>query len=94
MASEQRPANGSLRGVMPQTAEIVDQLRAQLGRQHADAIIARGKAGWGVAYFAERGPDGVLRTFGHVDQGRRVELRHGALVWLNAKGEAQAWPPR
>lgn len=76
----------SLRGVMPQTAEIVDWLRAELGREHADAIIAKGRAGKGGAYFAEIGPDGVLREFGSASDGRRVELHGGRLVLVGSKG--------
>lgn len=54
----------SLRGVMPQTAEIVDWLRGELGKEAADRIVLGGKAGRGTFRAVEIGPDGVERTFG------------------------------
>lgn len=49
---------------MPVTAEWVDQLRASIGREAADAIVRKGMAGKGGFWTQEVGPDGVLRTFG------------------------------
>jgi hypothetical protein len=72
----------SLRSTMPETAEIVDWLRQQLGRQAADRIVLKGKHGQGGFYAAEVGPDGVLREFGSTVSGRRVRLDgQGGLVW-------------
>jgi hypothetical protein len=75
--SEAKP--GSLREVMPQTAEMVDWLRAELGKEVADAIVAKGRAGKGGFYMAEVGPDGVLREFGSTQGGQRAALVDGAL---------------
>lgn len=72
---------GSLREVMPQTAEVVDWLRASLGKEKADAIVLKGKAGRGGFYMAEIGPDGVLREFGSTKSGRRSVLVNGKLEW-------------
>jgi hypothetical protein len=79
--SKQQQADkpGSLRGVMPQTAELVDWLRASLGKEAADQIIAKGKAGQGGFYMAEVGPDGLLREFGSTQGGRRAQVVDGAL---------------
>jgi hypothetical protein len=72
----------SLRSTMPQTAELVDWLRAELGKQAADRVVLRGKQGKGGFYAAEIGPDGVLREFGSTVSGRRVRLDgQGGLVW-------------
>jgi len=72
----------SLRSTMPETAEIVDWLRQQLGRQAADRIVLKGKHGKGGFYAAEVGPDGVLREFGSTVSGQRVGLDgQGSMVW-------------
>jgi hypothetical protein len=55
---------GSMRELMPETACIVDWLRAQLGQERADKIIRRGMQGQGSFWAQERGNDGVLREFG------------------------------
>lgn len=54
----------SLREVMPQTAAVIDELRALLGKEAADRIVLGGKAGRGTFRAVEIGPDGVERTFG------------------------------
>ena len=64
-------SKGPLRGVMPLTAELVDDLRKLLGQEKADRLIAAGKAGRPVFYAAEVGPDGVLREFGSSPSGQR-----------------------
>lgn len=64
---------------MPQTAELIDWLRAALGKDAADAIVLAGKHGKGGFYMAEVGPDGVLREFGSAIGGRRVLLVDGRL---------------
>jgi hypothetical protein len=74
---------GSLRAVMPAAAEIVDWLRAELGREVADRIVLRGKSGRGGFYVAEVGPDGVFREFGSTKSGRRVECVDGKLEWTH-----------
>ena len=55
---------GSFRDVMPETAGIVDWLRAQLGQERADKVIKAGMKGHGTFWTQERGPDGVVREFG------------------------------
>jgi hypothetical protein len=65
---------GSLREVMPEAAQVVDWLREQLGKERADRIVLKGKAGRGGFYVAEVGPDGVFREFGSTSDGRRAEL--------------------
>lgn len=55
---------GSLREVMPFTAEIVDWLRGQLGKESADCIVLRGKQGKASFWTREVGPDGQMREFG------------------------------
>ena len=55
---------GSLREVMPFTAEVVDWLRQQVGREAADRIVLGGKNGAGTFRAVETGPDGVQRVFG------------------------------
>jgi hypothetical protein len=67
---------------MPQTAEWVDWLRAELGKEWADALMLKGKQGKGGFYAAEVGPDGVLREFGSTARGARVVLgEDGSLQW-------------
>lgn len=70
----------SLREVMPQTAQIVDELRAQFGKEVIDRIVLQGKAGRGTFYAAELGPDGVLREFGSARGRRRPEVVDGRVV--------------
>jgi hypothetical protein len=57
-------STGSLRELMPQTAEWVDWLRKELGKEVADKIVLDGKLGRGGFWTRERGPDGVWREFG------------------------------
>lgn len=71
---------GSLRAVMPQVADVVDQMRAELGRPWADRIVAGGQAGRGTFYAWEVGPDGVLRDFGSWPGGERVAVVDGRVV--------------
>lgn len=78
----EKPKVGSLRDVMPQTAELVDWLRSQLGTEAADRIVLKGKKGLGGFYAAEIGPDGVFREFGS------PSLGGGRAV---AVGDAVAW---
>ena len=87
-----RMSKGTLRGVMPLTAELVDDLRKLLGQEKADRLIAAGKAGRPVFYAAEVGPDGVLREFGSSPSGQRPALRDGALVWPERGGSAWEVP--
>lgn len=68
--SEER--KGGLRELMPATAELVDWLRAELGKEAADKIVKRGQAGKGGFYAAEIGPDGKLREFGSSPSGQRA----------------------
>lgn len=68
---------GSLRSVMPQTAAWIDWLRAELGQEVVADILRRAKAGKAVGYFAEVGPDGVLREWGTPAPGRRAQLVEG-----------------
>lgn len=62
----------SLRDVMPQTAALIDELRAQFGREVIDTIVLAGKRGRPVFYAAELGPDGQLREFGTAPGRRRA----------------------
>ena len=77
--SEEKPQ--SLREVMPVTAEMVDWLRSQLGKEYADRLVLKGKSGRGGFYMAEVGPDGVLREFGSTKSGRRVQRTADGLQW-------------
>ena len=54
----------SMREVMPMTARWVDELRAELGQEKADAIVKRGMQGKGGFWACETGPDGVVRQVG------------------------------
>lgn len=49
---------------MPQTAEVVDWLRRELGKDWADRIVLGGKVGHGTFRAVEIGPDGQRREFG------------------------------
>lgn len=83
---------GTLRQVMPQTAELVDWLREEFGAETADKILLRGKQGKGGFYAAEIGPDGVLREFGSTQDGRRATFdAEGRAQW--SKGTAAVNPP-
>lgn len=73
-------AKGSLRGVMPQVAQVVDEMRQVLGKEWADRIVAGGQAGRGTFYAWEVGPDGVLRDFGSWHGGQRVQVVDGQVV--------------
>ena len=73
---------GSLRELMPVAAEMVDWLRATLGKQAADKIVLAGKAGRGGFYVAEVGPDGVFREFGSSKSGRRAQALDGTVTWI------------
>lgn len=78
----QAPAQGTLRAVMPQTADLVDWLRQEFGKEKADAMLLKGKQGKGGFYAAEVGPDGVLREFGSTSSGARAVVGDdGALQW-------------
>jgi hypothetical protein len=55
---------GSLRGLMPQVAEWIDDLRQVFGREVIDAIVLNGKRGHGTFWARETGPDGKTREFG------------------------------
>lgn len=78
-----RQPQGRLRGLMSVAAELVDWLRAELGREAADAIVLRGKAGRGGFYVAEIGPDGVFREFGSTKSGRHCRCVEGELEWVH-----------
>ena len=76
------PKAGTLRQVMPVTAELVDWLRQEMGPEQADKILLKGKQGRGGFYAAEVGPDGVLREFGSTQDGRRCSFdAEGRAVW-------------
>lgn len=64
-------SKGSLRELMPQTAEIVDWLRQQLGQEAADRVVLAGKQGKGTFWAQETGPDGQVREFGSRRPGTR-----------------------
>lgn len=82
------PKPGSLRATMPQTAEIVDWLRAELGKEVADRIVLKGRRGDGGFYAAEVGPDGVMREFGSSGSGSRVVVKaDGGLEWTGRAGQ-------
>lgn len=73
---------GTLRACMPQTAEIVDWLRRELGAEKSNAILLRGKQGRGGFYAAEIGPDGVFREFGSTSSRKRARpCQDGTLRW-------------
>lgn len=83
---EKTGGSGSLRLVMPETAGIVDWLRAEfvalgLGAKAADSIVLKGKAGKGGFYAAEVGPDGEFREFGSTRDGSRCGVREGTITW-------------
>lgn len=80
IAGQPALVKGSLRDLMPGTAEIVDDLRRAFGRERADRIVRDAMQGKPTMYAVEVGPDGVLREFGHAPGGRRAVLEGGALV--------------
>ena len=85
---------GSLRELMPVAAEMVDWLRATLGKQAADKIVLAGKAGRGGFYVAEVGPDGVFREFGSCKSGRRAhQALDGGVTWSGACDIRSTTPP-
>jgi hypothetical protein len=69
MSEPAKQQQGSLRGVMPETAGLVDELRQVLGVEWANRLLLQGKAGKGCFWAQETGPDGVVREFG--SKGRR-----------------------
>jgi hypothetical protein len=79
-------SKGSLRDVMPQTAQFIDQLRAELGRDRVDAILLRAKAGRGGFHAAEIGPDGQLREFGSSRDGTRFTVVAGKVERIPGRG--------
>lgn len=75
-------SQGTLRSAMPQTADLVDWLRQEFGKDKADAMLLKGKQGKGGFYAAELGADGVLREFGSTASGARAVVgEDGALQW-------------
>lgn len=62
---------GSLRELMPFTAEVVDWLRVQIGKEAADRIVLKGRQGKGCFKAVETGPDGVSREFGSFHRNTR-----------------------
>lgn len=84
-------SQGTLREVMPVTADLVDWLRGQLGKEAADAILLKGKQGKGGFYAAEIGPDGVFREFGSTARGARVVVKgDGTLQWQEPERKRHA----
>lgn len=79
----------SLRDTMPQTAELVDWLRQEFGKDKADALMLKGKQGKGGFYAAELGPDGVLREFGSAASGARAVLRQDGTPQWQKPGRSQ-----
>ncbi|MEY5099219.1 MAG: hypothetical protein RJA36_1938 [Pseudomonadota bacterium] len=65
-------AKESLRELMPVTAEWIDQLRAELGRDAVDAIVRAGVQGKGKFWARECGPDGQWREVGSRPAARPV----------------------
>ena len=81
-ATQVKRKEGTLRTAMPQTADLADWLRAEFGKEKADALMLKGKQGKGGFYAAEVGPDGVLREFGSTASGARAVLgEDGTLQW-------------
>jgi hypothetical protein len=73
---------------MPETAAFIDGLRKELGQAYVDKLLIAGKQGKPGCYFAEVGPDGVLREFG-TPASRRAQVVDGELTPLPAQ---QGWP--
>ena len=81
---------------MPQTAKLIDDLRAAFGREYVDALLLRAKQGQGGFYAAEISPqDGRLVEFGSTARygrgpdGRRASVEDGNVV-LPEEGGARA----
>lgn len=67
---------GRLRGLMPVTAWLVDELRGWIGRERADGLLRASQQGkatlaTGRLHAVEVGPDGVRREFGQAEAKRR-----------------------
>jgi len=73
-------SGASLRAQMPQTAEIIDQLREVLSRTVVDAILRSVAKGQAQAYFAEVVEGGAVREWGRAPSGRRAGVVGGELV--------------
>jgi hypothetical protein len=72
----------SLRDTMPHTAELVDWLRQDFGKEAADRIVLRGKSAAGGFYAAEVAADGTLKQFGKSRSGAVAQvLADGTLGW-------------
>jgi hypothetical protein len=70
---------------MPQTAELVDWLRQEFGKEAGDRIVLQGKSAAGGFYAAEISADGTLKQFGKTRSGAAAQvLADGTLGW--AKG--------
>lgn len=72
----------SMRDSMPVTAQWVDLLRLWLGKDAADALLKRSRAGQGTQalgsfYIAELSPSGELLEFGSTIDGRRAVVVDG-----------------
>lgn len=78
---------------MPETADIVDQLRRKWGAAETDALLRRSMRGdvsraGGGFYVAELGADGQVLEFGAVIGGRRCVQPGGDGQWVDAAGRA------
>lgn len=76
---------------MPETADIVDQLRRQWGHAETDALLRRSMRGdvskaSGGFYVAELGADGQVLEFGATIGGRRCVQPGGEGQWVDAAG--------
>ena len=78
---------GTLRADMPQTAKLIDDLRAAFGREYVDALLLRAKQGHGGFYAAEISPQdgrlvefGSTARFGRGPDGRRASVEEGVVV--------------
>lgn len=65
---------------MPETAALVDELRAALGATIVDAILRATQRGGRAFYAAELGADGTLREWGRAPSGRRAVVQGGQVV--------------
>lgn len=79
-----------MREQMPVAAMLVDALRLALGKEAADALLKRSRAGLvsrgqGAFYCAEIGPDGLLREFGTALDGWHGEVVDGRVVRIGGK---------
>jgi len=67
---------------MPKTAELVDWLRQEFGKEAADRIVLQGKTAAGGFYAAEVAADGPLKEFGKTRSGAAAQLlADGTLGW-------------